>query len=102
MSGAKILGLCSLQFDDFGLEDKDTLKVKEIVMLVIMMMIITLFPSKKLLNTILFITVSPPLLLLRHSHYGQTTTTRNIAEPTINQTQTHTNWGKWDDRCCDF
>jgi len=24
--GAKILGLCSLQFDDFGLEDKDTLK----------------------------------------------------------------------------
>ena len=100
MSGAKILGLCSLQFDDFGLEDKDTLKVKEIVMLVIMMMIITLFPSKKLLNTILFITVSPPLLLLRHSHYGQTTTTKNIAEPTIKQT--HTRWGKWDDQCCDF
>ena len=90
MSGAKILGLCSLQFDDFGLEDKDTLKVKEMVTLVIMMMIITLFPSKKLLNTILFITVSPPLLLLRHSHYGQTTTTKNIAEPTINQTHTHT------------
>ena len=39
MSGAKILGLCSLQFDDFGLEDKDTLKV---IMMKMMLMLLTM------------------------------------------------------------
>ena len=39
------MGLCSLQFDDFGLEDKDTLKVVG------------------LLNTVMIITSADPLEL---------------------------------------
>ena len=46
------MGLCSLQFDDFGLEDKDTLKV---LVLLITVMIITVADPLEL--AIIFIQV---------------------------------------------
>ena len=49
------MGLCSLQFDDFGLEDKDTLKV---LVLLITVMIITVADPLEL--AIIFIKVSGP------------------------------------------